>query len=166
MVIAVGEAFINHKEELLKGTFPKSLIAASSCSGLCKELKRFAREHAYNARAVKEIELRGDNLLRSLLSYLWRAIIECSLDRKKFGNIANALGSPASTPFGEFVYSHISRNYVARFESALVGTPTPSDARYHQLLLLTDMISGMTENFALDLFEKFERLKDDRKHRD
>lgn len=164
MIGSVVESYISNKNEILQGTFDESIISQPSCSKLCEQLKNFARDRAYNAPSVKEIELRGDVLLQGLMDYFWRGISECSVNAKRFPKLATRLNSPNATPFGEFVYSHVSRNYVACFESDLGDDTVPTEARYRQLLLLTDMVSGMTETFALDLFEKFDRSNDARKY--
>ncbi|MEP9387256.1 dGTP triphosphohydrolase [Mesorhizobium sp. KR9-304] len=160
MMNSVADAFLRERDRILSGDFPHGLLDAATCSPLCKALKSFAREHAYNAPSVKKLELEGDTLLQGLMSYFWRAIEECSLDRKKRREVRLAVKAPEPTPFGQFVYSHISRNYVASFEAELGTDPTPINARYHQLLLLTDMVSGMTENFAIDLFAMFREVHD------
>jgi dGTPase len=160
MVNSAAEAFLRNRDAVLSGDFPRGLVDASSSSALCKQLKKFAFEHAYNAPSVKQLELRGDNLLRGLMDYFWRAITECSLNKKEHPELCVALDTPEPTPFGQFVYSHISRNYVGSFNSELGTTPTAVHARYHQLLLLTDMVSGMTENFAIDLYRKFRGVHD------
>ena len=109
---------------------------------------------------MKEIELSGDRVLRRLLDYFWSAIESCSLKDKSLRALASAVDSPAPTPFDEFVFSNISRNYVTCFQRCVTASTSPVYVRYFQLLLLTDMISGMTETFALDLFGKFEQLDD------
>ncbi|QDY99778.1 dNTP triphosphohydrolase [Nitratireductor mangrovi] len=163
MVVATSKTFLAHSDAIISGNFKQSLIKASEASDLCKALKSLASDHAYNAPAVKEIELRGDNLLRSLLSYFWRSIEECSpLPSELDGNDRAALAPRTSTPFGEFVFSHISQNYVRCYESDTAGMGDAAGVRYRQMLLLTDMVSGMTENFAIDLEAKFRQLDDGR----
>lgn len=165
MVVSVTKTFIEHSKEIGKGTFDRTLIDASDSADLCKALKSLAFEHAYTAPAVKEIELRGDNLIRSLLGYFWRAIEECApLSSKLADSDRSALAPRPSTPFGEFVFSHISQNYVRYYESDTDQLDDAAQVRYRQMLLLTDMVSGMTENFAMDLEAKFRQLDDGQDH--
>lgn len=160
MVIEARKAFLSNKYEILEGKFGKNLIAASDAGALCGSLKKFALEHAYRSPAVKEIELRGDHYLKHLLSELWRAIDECSLGGSKFAEVRSTLGCREATPFGELVFSYISSNYKNCFFDGL-ETCGPAEVRYRQLLLLTDMVSGMTDQYAKSLSEHFERLGDD-----
>lgn len=160
MVQSVIQACKTNKSKILAGTLNVSLIEKSKCGKLCKRLKDFAYENAYTSSSVKELELKGDNLLHKLLNYFWRSIQECSLNSVDLKHLKEKVETKEKTPFGEFVYSHISKNYVNSFMGALKNVSTGAETRYYQLLLLTDMISGMTENFAIDLLEKFERLDD------
>ena len=157
---ASSDAMIANKAQVRAGAFESDLMKSSDAGSLCQALKDFANEHAYQASAVKEVELRGDKLINDLSDYFWRAILECSLGKNAPKTIVDALKPPRPTPFGEFVFSHISSNYVRCFRERLDARSMPADVRYRQLLLLTDMVSGMTENFALDLRAKFERLDD------
>lgn len=160
MMSASSDAMIANKAQVRAGAFESDLMKSSDAGTLCQALKDFANEHAYQASAVKEVELRGDKLINDLSDYFWRAILECSLGKNAPKTIVDALKPPRPTPFGEFVFSHISSNYVRCFRERLDARSMPADVRYRQLLLLTDMVSGMTENFALDLRAKFERLDD------
>lgn len=159
MVIEARKAFLNNKARILDGTFDKNLVAASEAGVLCGALKKFALEHAYKSPSVKEIELRGDQYIRHLLSQIWRAIDECSLGGDKFESVRAALKSKDTTPFGELVFSYVSSNYKNCFFEGLVSCE-PGEVRYRQLLLLTDMVSGMTDQYAKSLSEHFERLND------
>lgn len=155
MVISAIDGYIANISAISAGTFDSALIKKSTCAPLCAALKDFAFTHAYSSAPVKEIELRGDNLIHGLMDYFWRAICEHA-----------SSGEVEKTPFGEFVFSHISKNYVRCFEDSVAGSQSSgslADVRYHELLLMTDMISGMTETFAVDLYEKFVRLDDRRK---
>jgi len=157
MILSTIEAFFNNKNKIISGDLDEPLIKKAGCNGLCKGLKAFAFKHAYSAPSVKEIELRGDNLLHRLMNYFWRAIRE-----RGHKNILPI----KTTPFGEFVFSHLSDNYVRCFNDSVANLNSVDDfaeIRYNQLLLLTDMVSGMTENFAIDLDEKFSKLDDHKK---
>ncbi|WP_295531286.1 dGTP triphosphohydrolase [uncultured Pseudacidovorax sp.] len=142
MVKSSVDAFMTHNEQLVSGTLEKPLLAVSDCENLRKQLKDFSVTHAYNHRSVLEIELTGFNVIRELMDIFWMAII----DREK----QFQLDSKRQHPFTRYVYSRISENYRRIFEN-----PTPNDRkfgiRYRECLLLTDMISGMTDSYALNL---------------
>ena len=61
-------------------------------------------------------------------------------------------------PYAKYVYSRISENYRRVFEN-----PTADDKNlpidYRRCLLLTDMISGMTDSFALNILDELKSYK-------
>jgi dGTPase len=109
-------------------------------------LKKFDREHAYQHKSVLEVELEGYNTIRKLMDFLWMAI--------------DAHGSGSKAPFESYGYIRISENYRRVFEDKENKMPD----RYKQLQLLTDMISGMTDSFAISLCNKLQGYRDGSAH--
>jgi dGTPase len=56
------------------------------------------------------------------------------------------------SPYSTYVFSRISENY----RRAAASSTMP--VRYRELQLLTDMVSGMTDSFAISLRSELERL--------
>lgn len=145
MVSSVTRAFLKNSKAILSGTFTRDLISVSDVSVLCKTLKRFDRAHAYKHRSVLEVELTGYNTLTGLMDLMWRAITERSSYKD--------LGSDRTSPFAAYAYQRISENYRRIFEDKKNGMPI----RYKEMQLLTDMISGMTDSFAVDLHNELKQ---------
>lgn len=61
-------------------------------------------------------------------------------------------------PFTKYVYGRISENYRRVFEEPS-GAVANMPLRYRQCLLLTDMISGMTDSFAVALHNELTSLQ-------
>jgi dGTPase len=61
------------------------------------------------------------------------------------------LGSKRLLPQNAYVYSKISSSYRWHFENS-AGSQLP--IRYREMQLLTDMISGMTDRFAVELYSE------------
>lgn len=115
---------------------------------LYETLKEFARSNAYNHPAVLRTEHQGAVALSKLLDWFWEGITE-----------RQDLRDPTSrrkTAFGSYVYALISDNYRHEFESRAAEKKIP--LRYLELQLLTDMIAGMTDGFAMTLFADLEHL--------
>lgn len=149
MIKAATKTFLDEdlNDSFINGTQRKSLMALSEGNLLRKTLKDFAVKHAYRNRAVLELELEGYNVIRNLMDIFWIAIQDIE-DHTK----------PASTrrhPFTRYVYGRISENYRRVYESTSGATAT----RYEECILLTDMISGMTDSYALDLHNELAPLK-------
>jgi dGTPase len=142
MVSATIERFEEVVGPMLACEYENELIADSYGGDLRDALKKFARRHAYTHRSVLEVELYGHKIIRSLMSTLWEAI--------------SAIRSDKADPFHRYVYGRISENY-RRVAEANISTLSE---RYRDLQLLTDMISGMTDGFALSLHREIERFVD------
>lgn len=146
MVSAVVEAFGEHYKAIMDGSFSGELIKVSKAGKLCSALKKFDRENAFSHKEVLEIELNGYNILNRLMDYLWIGISE----RKSYVE----LNSKRRSPFSAYVYSRISKNYKRIFENAITEFHDDQSLpiRYREMQLLTDMVSGMTDQFCIDLY--------------
>jgi len=142
MVIAVSQVFLRSLPQILSGSFKGDLISNSSGATLCRSLKTFDTKHAYRHRSVLKIELAGYQTIQRLMDYLWRAISERA--------DAVDLGSKRPSPFANYVYNRISENYRRIAEDPANKMPL----RYRELQLITDMISGMTDSFAVSFEEE------------
>ena len=160
MVSAVVAAFNEHYDEIMRGEFSGELIKVSAAGKLCSALKKFDRENAFSHREVLEVELNGYNTLNRLMDYLWIGISE----RKEF----RKLDSKRKSPFAAYVYSRISKNYKRIFDGTVKQYHTGCDLpiRYKEAQLLTDMVSGMTDQFCIDLHEDLDRLYREMRHID
>lgn len=149
LVIAAVSSFTDAEllPGFLAGTQPKSLLEKSAGEQLRKTLKSFAFTHAYRNRAVLELELEGYNVLRGLMDIFWVAIADVS--------DATDPKSKRRHPFTRYVYGRISENYRRIYEAAKVGTC----GRYEECVLLTDMVSGMTDSYAMTLYGELAPLK-------
>lgn len=136
MVIATSEAFKKHHDRLLSpASLDRDLISVSEAHDLRDRLTSFAKAHAYRHRSVLEVEQLGYRTIRSLMDILWDAI----------------QAGDERTPPQRFVYGAISENYRRVFQAAV--ETRGASRRYAELRLLTDMVSGMTDRFALALHE-------------
>jgi dGTPase len=144
----ITAAFEQNYEGIMSGTFDKSLVDACGAKRLIEALREFDAEHAYRNRRVREIELQGFNVLNGLMDLLWRGITE----RSHFFKLEVARDD--REPFSAFSYSCISENYRRIFDgrvACLRNGEAKLPIRYRELQLLTDMVSGMTDQYAVDL---------------
>lgn len=150
MVKSVTDSFITNKDKIFNGSFESNLVNESDSATLSEVLRNFDTLNAYRAPSVLELELNGFNVLNNIMDKLWIGITE----RDDLDN----LKSDRKTPFAKFVYGLISENYRRIFENGSEDLPN----RYKESQLLTDMVSGMTDNFALDFNEKLNKFYDER----
>lgn len=143
---AIGEVFIESMPAMAEGGFERELVDASRGGRLLAALKACNWQHAYRHKSVLRVELTGLTVIHGLMDAFWYAITR----REE----PNDPASPRSTPLAGYIYQRISENYRRVFESP--GNPMP--IRYREAQLLTDMISGMTDSFAVSLFEEFREV--------
>lgn len=138
MVNAAIDTFVGNAPLIMKGEFDQELLAASKAGALWRALKRFASSHVYNHKSVLEVELEGHRTIHALMDMFWDAI-------SKRDDPADL--TSRRSPLAGYVYSRISENYrrVAQADS------NANPMRYRELQLITDMISGMTDSFAISL---------------
>jgi dGTPase len=146
LVTGATNAYLRDKDAILAYRRKESLLESDSEeSKLCIALKDFARVHAYQSPSVLGLELEGAIIIRELMDAMWEAIVT----RKKFSQP----GSRRLSPRASYVYSLISESYRWHFERQDHAT-TMLTLRYRELQLLADMVSGMTDGYALDLHER------------
>jgi dGTPase len=145
MIPAVYEAFGAQRSSIESGQLRRDLLAVSSAARLRDVLYEFDMSHAYRHRTVLSVEAEGFKTIFTLMDLLWKAITA----RKTL----EEPGSARTTPFAKYAYQRISENYRRLFEDPASQLPI----RYKEAQLLTDMISGMTDSFAVALSEDLKR---------
>jgi dGTPase len=106
-------------------------------SELCNSLKGVATQYGFSHSTVLKAEALGGIAINELMSDFWSAI----RSREKPNDIwSRRVGARA-----RYVNSLISPNYLEQAQHAASSL----GLRYRELRLLTDMISGMTDTFAI-----------------
>ena len=149
MVAATAAAFIDNQDSLISGLQQSALLDLSTANVLRQNLGTFAKIYAFQHRTVLEVELRGYNTIRGLMDIFWSALKDTNPDNQKELPI---------NPYGRYVYMRISENY-----RRVYYKPSPEVGRlpvkYRQCLLLTDMVSGMTDSYAVSLLDELNSFK-------
>lgn len=141
---AVADTFLAQLPAMSAGTFNQELIAASPAHALLGALKACNWQHAYRHKTVLKVELTGFAVIHGLMDAFWYAIT----DRVDPHDPASA----RRTPLASYLYQLISENYRRVFESP--NNPMP--LRYREAQLLTDMLSGMTDSFAVRSWQQIQ----------
>ena len=119
-------------------------------SQLCSALKKIAQKYAFEHADVLKAEAHGAAALDGLMSAFWEAI----RDRKKDEDIESKRIGARS----KFIFSVISPNYVQEAASTARAEYGAGGLRYRELRLLTDMVSGMTDSFAIRLWGEIQEI--------
>lgn len=149
MISAAINAFEENYDLIMSGKFDGDLIGSSTAKLACKGLKDFSFKHAFIHRSVLAIELQGYNVIHSLMGMMWDAIVA-----RGDPLIVEARVSEADV-FQRYVYNRISENYRRIFEDKNNHLPL----NYKRSQLLADMISGMTDSYAVSLEQELRALQ-------
>lgn len=124
-----AETFIDYQSDIFEGKHEKALMdIISEQHPSLKEIEEFSIENIYNHRSVIEIENAGYNVIKELLSHFIFPIIKPKSERDQCENKAIKL-IPS-----QFIYE--------------------GESVYNKVLGVIDFISGMTDNYAVDLYKK------------
>ena len=136
LIVEASRTFINSAAAILALEHEEPLMQQSR---LCDALKGVARQYAFSHRNVLRTEAIGAAAINVLMSDFWSAIHM----REDWTNIL----SPRVGARARYIYSMISPNYLEEANCQVDGNA--GAMRYRELRLLTDMVSGMTDTFAL-----------------
>lgn len=127
------DAFIDNFESILNGTHSKALLdIVQEQHTTIKDIEEYSIENIYNHRSVIEIENAGYNVMYELLSHLVSPII---LDKDERDN---AEKKAVKLIPSQFLYEH--------------------EDVYKRVLGVLDYVSGMTDNYATDLYRKIKGI--------
>lgn len=149
------EALVTHaSEQFIKNICTifdfSHLMPLMDNSELCSALKKIAKQHAFNNPLVLRTEALGAAALDGLMCAFWSAIS----DRTKVDEIKSGKRSARSS----YIFSLISSNYVEQASAPNVLRSNANGMRYRELRLLTDMISGMTDSYAMRLWSDLQAV--------
>lgn len=136
MVRAAVQAFDENYDGLQSGTFDTELAASIPLSREFKAFKDLAKQKVYIARPVVEIEACGFEVIGGLLDSFVRAIdVKAKGVEKGQARARTLLNLMPKT-------------------SVDLGTARP----FERTLLTTDYVSGMTDSFAVDLYQRIQGI--------
>jgi len=147
LIKEASEAFIEGVQPIMSMTHEIPLMDGSS---LCDALKKVAQQYAFANVGVLRMETIGAAAIDGLMSFFWKAIS----DRSKVDDLSSRRRS-ASAKYG---YALISPNYLEDAIRNANSTGKEGGIRYRELRLLTDMVSGMTDTFAIKLWRDLKEV--------
>lgn len=132
------DAFFEHYDAIMAGSHEADLLKHGAAGEILDALKSLGREHIYSHKSAVTKELAGGKALEGLLEFFTEAVLS---DQKDFRSRS--------------LYSLISPNF--RFINE--AFPAFPGTLYDRLLLVTDFISGMTDSYAIDLYQRLSGIK-------
>ncbi|MGC4129135.1 MAG: deoxyguanosinetriphosphate triphosphohydrolase [Bergeyella sp.] len=129
------EIFRKNFDKILNGTLDKALLDIyKNDNPALQHIEDFSIEKIYNHRAVVEIENAGYNVMYELLNHFIPSVLKPQDERKSYDKKALKL-----VP-GQFRYDEAG------------------SSDYQKTLGIIDYVSGMTDNYATDLYRKIKGI--------
>jgi dGTPase len=141
LVRAASEQFIAHHDELLDGSWRTPLTEAIPQKDILAQIRRRSVENIYNHRSVAEIVGAGFELVTGMLDVFMPCVNEIARE--------NAGGKKAS---------YRSKRIAAILPVLELPYPGTGSPAYVRLLRLLDYISGMSDSYAISLYQKLKGI--------
>jgi len=141
MIEETTRIFVKNINRIMDGSIAPGfeIIKNSNCAQLCTITKKFDYRYGFQHKEVLQLELQGNNYIKSMMSMLWKAISndECS-----------------EKPFERYVLGGISENYRRVYDKS-------DKSIYAKCQLLCDSMSGMTESHLIKKHDHLKSLEND-----
>lgn len=148
MIQEVIKSFIKNEEFILNGDFNKELLDDGSYKEIKDGLKNLAKNKIFQSKERVFTDILAAKVLRKLLNIF----IEGMIDWLNNGEEASLTSRN--------IRVLISENYIINYESELKECKNKGDEIYTTLKLCIDFISGMTDQFAVDLYKKLQGISE------
>ncbi|MBQ0824268.1 dNTP triphosphohydrolase [Microvirga sp. HBU67558] len=149
LIKEAAESFVQEADAIMA---LKHKLPLMETSRLCNALKKIAKQFAFSNAGVLKMEAIGAAAIDGLMSFFWNAIS----DRTDFDDLSSRRRS-AKAKYG---FSLISPNYLEDAINSSDRSCSNKSIRYRELRLLTDMVSGMTDTFAIKLWQDVREVPD------
>ncbi|MGX5914729.1 dGTPase [Aliidiomarina sp. Khilg15.8] len=154
LVDHAAQAFVDNYAEVVAGSLDRALLEdKSACHLLIKTLKQVAVEYIFSVPEVETLELQGYQIIRGLLDH-YQPLLQ--LSGEDFDRLTRGEGRKL------LVHSRLFKRLPGKHVKAylLQRTQPPQDfvvdaaswELYCRCRLVQDMVSGMTDQYALDEF--------------
>ena len=148
MIQEVIKSFIKNEEFILNGDFNKELLDDGAYKEIKDGLKNLAKNKIFQSKERVFTDILAAKVLRKLLNIF----IEGMIDWLNNGEEASLTSRN--------IRVLISENYIINYESELKERKNKGDEIYTTLKLCVDFISGMTYQFAVDLYKKLQGISE------
>lgn len=140
LMLAAGDAFIRHYEEIMAGSYEKDLFYQTGAEKMMKVLGDVAYRYAFTSDSIFKLEIAGEVIFDFLLGKFVDAAVTFDTEVKQSEVQTKLMGL-------------VSDNYKRIYDVYAQGKGE-AERLYLRLLLVTDYICGMTDSYAKDLYQQ------------
>lgn len=140
MIRDAGDAFVKHYEEIMQGMFRGNLFEGTVSGDIIQAISELSEKYVYTSSIKTRTELFGRRVIHSLLSqFMPAAIVYDTEEEMSF--------------IEKRTIDTVSNFYKSMYHSQAAGM-SEQDKLYLRILMITDYISGMTDNYAKRLYQE------------
>lgn len=140
MIKDAGNTFIQHYDEIMQGSFNRDLFVNTVSGNLIEVISTLSEKFIYTSSLKTRTELFGRKIINSLLDEFMPAAILYDTDY-----ITSFIDQRTMDSVSDF--------YKSMYHSMSTGK-TEQEKLYLRILMITDYISGMTDNYAQKLYRE------------
>lgn len=151
----VASQFCANLSKILLGEKVDLLIENSNTSKLLKKVKKIAIARIYSHPSAEKVELAGRNIIQGLLTHYELLL---TLPKDKFESlILNEKIRKNKLDFELRLFRRLPSTYVDKYRIAT--NQNPDKEFVYRAHLIVDYISGMTDDFALEMYQLLEGIR-------
>lgn len=154
------ENFIKNYADICNGDYNEELIYHDE-NKLAKTLQIFCVEYIFPKQEIQSLELTGHSVLSGLLDFYIGFLFKDNKDymKRAVGMISNSVIKAAALE-NNFNLSENTNEYYKFFEKYDEDAPKKEIfSDYYKLRIIVDFISGMTDQYALEHYQKLSGQK-------
>ena len=157
LVFHVVDIYLENHEAVFNGNFNAALLEYDKESKYYKAveiLQNISSKHIYENREVQELELQGYAIVNGLLN-IYKPLLE--LDAEEFKHLLN--DERIACFLSMRLIKRVSSKQISAYQNDVNALDTKETERYkllewyYRVRLITDYISGMTDDFALHEYQ-------------
>ena len=142
--------FIEHLEEIDKGTYTQELIEDDE-NNISKAFQAFAQRYIFTREEIQKVELTGVTVITGLLDYLIDYVFNTDSQYRKR---AKSVLSKNSLTVVLHELEYPDRTFFFLSDDDFCSYDLDKLDNYHKLRMIVDYISGMTDKYALSLYRQ------------
>ncbi len=137
LIKTLAVVFIDEEENIMNGKLDKDLISLLPTADSLEEIKRVSVEKIYSIKSVVEREAAGFEVLGGLLDTFIQTVNEYAEDKV--------------SPKNKTIIKLIPKQFLGE-------DGKPDKDLYTRLLKITDLVSGMTDSYAVSIYRKIKGI--------
>jgi dGTPase len=159
LVEHAAQGFIDHIEQVAQGRLNRALLEDDTpCHQVIATFKNIAFEHFFSHPEVETLDLQGHHILTALLNH-YRPLL--MLDTAAFTQLSQ--GQYRGFLVESLLFKRLPNKHIRAYQEAMAAIPVDQAhyslwEQYYRCRLLQDMVSGMTDQYALDEYRTLSAL--------